>query len=489
MSGSERHEPALLNRTHLKFLYHWAVALSFMKPNESRMVAVDESTTVTSVGPAACVVGMGYIGLPTAALLASKNQVVVGVDLNPVVVDTINQGQIHIVEPELEVLVSHVTSHGFLHATTRPSSAPVFMICVPTPLGNDQSPDMHYVDSALASIAPVLKPGDLVIIESSSPVGTTRKAAQQLHTLRPDLHFPGDESKDDEAGSPNIFLAYCPERALPGKLLPEITHNDRVIGGLTEACSQKAKEFYGLFVEGECFLTTAETAELCKLTENSFRDVNIAFANELSMVCDRLGVNVWELIRLANRHPRVNILQPGPGVGGHCIAVDPWFIVHSAPSETALIQAARSVNENKTWWVVTKILERIETRTTGSWGATRAKTKAASSRLQEPAVVALLGLSFKADIDDLRESPAIEIALELIKLGKIRLWVVEPNIVDLPDCLKGKAELKDLEMAYKDADLNVLLVDHWQFKHAQPEEHKVLDFKGLWHLGRTHLAY
>ncbi|MGA1478241.1 MAG: nucleotide sugar dehydrogenase, partial [Burkholderiaceae bacterium] len=287
------------------------------------MIAVSESTKKVALTPAACVVGMGYIGLPTAALLASKNQVVIGVDINRLVVDTISQGRIHIVEPELEVLVSHVTGHGFLQATTRPLTAPVFMICVPTPLGDDQSPDMRYVESALESIAPVLKAGDLVIIESSSPVGTTRKAAKQLQALRPDLRFPDSDVHQEGKVTPNVFLAYCPERALPGKLLPEITHNDRVIGGLTEACGQKAKEFYGLFIEGECFLTTAETAELCKLTENSYRDVNIAFANELSMVCDRLGVNVWELIRLANRHPRVNILQPGPGVGGHCIAVDP----------------------------------------------------------------------------------------------------------------------------------------------------------------------
>ena len=447
------------------------------------MVAVAEPTTNKAISPTACVVGLGYIGLPTAALLASKNYVVVGVDSNPLVVNTINQGRIHIVEPELEVLVSHVTSHSFLQATMQPLPAPVFMICVPTPLGDDQAPDMRYVESALKSIAPVLKPGDLVIIESSSPVGTTRKAAKQLQTLRPDLNFPSAEGNENHKDLPNIFLAYCPERALPGKLLPEITHNDRVIGGLTEACGQKAKEFYGLFIEGECFLTTAETAELCKLTENSFRDVNIAFANELSMVCDRLGVNVWELIRLANRHPRVNILQPGPGVGGHCIAVDPWFIVHSAPRETALIQTARAVNQHKTQWVVSKILERIEKQNKYPSGHANGRHPA------KPAVVALLGLSFKADIDDLRESPAIEIALELVKYGKANLWVVEPNIQALPDCLKGKAELKDLEAAYENADLNVLLVDHWQFKHAQPEEHKVLDFKGLWHVGRSHLAH
>ncbi|MFZ9081641.1 MAG: UDP-N-acetyl-D-mannosamine dehydrogenase [Burkholderiaceae bacterium] len=443
------------------------------------MIPTAQHTTSQGTPPTACVIGMGYIGLPTAALLASKNQVVIGVDVNRLVVDTINQGRIHIVEPELEVLVSHVTGHGFLQATATPLSAPVFMICVPTPLGDDQSPDMRYVESALESIAPVLKAGDLVIIESSSPVGTTRKAATQLQALRPDLRFPGPDGHQEGKVTPNVFLAYCPERALPGKLLPEITNNDRVIGGLTEACGQKAKEFYGLFIEGECFLTTAETAELCKLTENSYRDVNIAFANELSMVCDRLGVNVWELIRLANRHPRVNILQPGPGVGGHCIAVDPWFIVHSAPKETALIQTARRVNENKTQWVVNKILERLQAR------GKEALDEAQASQPGRPAVVALLGLSFKADIDDLRESPAIEIALELLQHEKATLWVVEPNIHTLPDCLKGKVELKDLETAYEKADLNVLLVDHWQFKHAQPEEDRVLDFKGLWHVGRT----
>lgn len=447
------------------------------------MVAVTESATNKTAAPTACVVGLGYIGLPTAALLASKNHVVVGVDLNPLIVSTINQGRIHIVEPELEVLVSYVTSHALLQATIEPQSAPVFMICVPTPLRDDQAPDMQYVESALESIAPVLKSGDLVIIESSSPVGTTRKVAKQLQALRPDLIFPSAEGNEKRKALPNIFLAYCPERALPGKLLPEITHNDRVIGGLTEACGQKAKEFFSLFIEGECFLTTAETAELCKLSENSFRDVNIAFANELSMVCDRLGVNVWELIRLANRHPRVNILQPGPGVGGHCIAVDPWFLVHSAPKETTLIQTARAVNEQKTQWVVTKILERIKKQNKDLLGQANGRHPA------KPAVIALLGLSFKADIDDLRESPAIEVALELLKYGGANLWVVEPNIQALPDCLKGKAQLKDLEFAYENADLNVLLVDHWQFKHAQPEEHKVLDFKGLWQFGRSHSAH
>lgn len=425
----------------------------------------------------ACVVGLGYIGLPTAALLASKNHVVVGVDSKPVVANTINQGKIHIVEPELEALVGHVVGHGLLHATTKPVPAPVFIICVPTPLEDDQLPDMRYVDSALTSIAPVLKKGDLVIIESSSPVGTTRKASEQLQALRPDLTISASQLSQGPQ-SPDILLAYCPERALPGKLLPEITHNDRVIGGLTEEAGYRAKDFYGLFVEGECFLTTAETAELCKLTENSFRDVNIAFANELSMVCDRLGVNVWELIRLANRHPRVNILQPGPGVGGHCIAVDPWFIVHSAPKETALIQAARDVNTKKTQWVVEKILGRVN-------NVRQSLLEDSVNKPFKPSVVSLLGLSFKADIDDLRESPAIEIAVALSNQKNIELWVVEPNITKLPECLIGKAKLKDLETAYQKADLNVLLVDHWQFRHAQPDETKVLDFKGLWHVGQA----
>jgi UDP-N-acetyl-D-mannosaminuronic acid dehydrogenase len=442
------------------------------------MVVGIKSTSEKLNTPAACVVGLGYIGLPTAALLASKNHAVVGVDSNPLVVETVNQGRIHIVEPELEALVGHVVGHRFLEATMKPVPAPVFIVCVPTPLQDNQLPDMRYVDSALDSIAPVLKKGDLVIIESSSPVGTTRKASEQLQARRPDLRISGLQPSHGSQ-SPDVLLAYCPERALPGRLLPEITHNDRVIGGLTDEAGYKAKDFYGLFIEGECFLTTAETAELCKLTENSFRDVNIAFANELSMVCDRLGVNVWELIRLANRHPRVNILQPGPGVGGHCIAVDPWFIVHSAPNETSLIQAARGVNTDKTRWVANKILEQVKKRAQSSAGA------AEHGQRSKPPIVALLGLSFKADIDDLRESPAIEIALNLSQHEMADLWVVEPNIAELPDCLKGKATLKDLDTAYEKADLNVLLVDHWQFRHAQPDENKVLDFKGLWHVSRA----
>src|SRR5688572_5896801 len=340
------------------------------------------------------IVGLGYIGLPTAAMFASKKIKVVGVDINQHAVDTINRGAIHIVEPELDLLVHAAVSQGYLRAATRPEPADAFLIAVPTPFKADHEPDLRYVKAATTSIAPVLKKGDLVILESTSPVGTTEQLAQWLADARPDLSFPHQAAEQAD-----VNVAYCPERVLPGKVVHELVSNDRVIGGMTRRCSQRATELYQAFVEADCIPTSARTAEMCKLTENSFRDVNIAFANELSIICDKLGINVWELIKLANRHPRVNILQPGPGVGGHCIAVDPWFIVDSAPEEARLIRTAREVNNSKPHWVMDKVEEAIEQAT-------------ADGKQGKDLTIAVFGLAFKPDIDDLRESPALDIAIE-----------------------------------------------------------------------------
>lgn len=410
------------------------------------------------------VVGLGYIGLPTAAVLSQKGHRVVGVDVNPLTVQTINQGKIHIVEPELESLVSESVQTGLLRATTTPEPADVFLFAVPTPLGEKNEPDLTYLQLAMQSIAPVLKAGDLLIIESTSPVGTTELAGQWLKSLRPDLLLPSSDEPN-----PSVHLAYCPERALPGKLLHEITANDRVIGGMTPSCAQAAAEVYSLFVTGKIHLTDVRTAELCKLTENSFRDVNVAFANELSMVCERLDVNVWELIRLANRHPRVNILQPGPGVGGHCIAVDPWFIVHSAPNEARLIQAARRVNDEKTRWALQRIKHAVEDL-----------LAVYPEKSPQDVRLACFGLSFKANIDDLRESPAMEIVEALTQTHMGPLWVVEPNLQQLPPNLADHAVLKETQEAFNQADLRVLLVDHDPFKVLGCVPGPYLDFKGIW---------
>jgi UDP-N-acetyl-D-mannosaminuronic acid dehydrogenase len=396
------------------------------------------------------IIGLGYIGLPTAAVFASRKIKVVGVDVNAHAVETINRGEIHIVEPDLDMVVHAAVKEGYLRATTRPEPADAFLIAVPTPFKDDHQPDTDYIKSASKSIAPVLKKGDLVILESTSPVGATEMMAEWLADARPDLTFPqlAGESSD-------IRIAHCPERVLPGQVLQELVKNDRVIGGMTLKCSEAAVELYKVFVQGECIVTNARTAEMCKLTENSFRDVNIAFANELSLICDKLEINVWELIRLANRHPRVNVLQPGPGVGGHCIAVDPWFIVSSAPHEAQLIRTAREVNDAKPRWVMEKIQAMI-----GEY--LMANPKKGSRDI----VVACYGLAFKADIDDLRESPAIDIArgLSLVHPGKV--WAVEPHIKELPK-MDAPLMLVNVDKALEEAHIHVVLVGHKIFKEKK----------------------
>lgn len=403
------------------------------------------------------IIGLGYIGLPTAAAFAARRKKVIGVDVSQHAVDTINKGEIHIVEPELDMLVHAAVTAGYLRATLSPEAADAFLIAVPTPFTEGNKPDLSFIEAASRSIAPVLKKGDLVVLESTSPVGATEKMAQWMADLRPDLTFP------QQAGElSDIRVAHCPERVLPGHVIRELVENDRVIGGMTRKCGERARELYQTFVQGECILTDARTAEMCKLTENSFRDVNIAFANELSIITDKLDINVWELIRLANRHPRVKILQPGPGVGGHCIAVDPWFIVDSAPEQARLIRMARSVNDDKPLYVIAAI-------------------ERAARRFKEP-VIACLGLAFKADIDDLRESPAVDIVRELADRNIGQVIAVEPNIKELPGALEGKVTLGELHDAVTQADIVVILVDHLPFKRIDPlrlHAKIVIDTRGL----------
>ncbi|AHK19407.1 UDP-N-acetyl-D-mannosamine dehydrogenase [Yersinia similis] len=412
------------------------------------------------------VIGLGYIGLPTAAAFASRKKKVIGVDVNAHAVETINRGAIHIVEPDLDKVVKIAVEGGYLQAVTKPLAADAFLIAVPTPFKGDHEPDMIFVESAAKSIAPVLKKGDLVILESTSPVGATEQMAQWLAEARPDLSFP--QQAGEEA---DINIAYCPERVLPGQVMVELIQNDRVIGGMTPKCSARASALYKIFLEGECVVTNSRTAEMCKLTENSFRDVNIAFANELSLICDEQGINVWELIRLANRHPRVNILQPGPGVGGHCIAVDPWFIVSQNPQLARLIHTARLVNDGKPLWVV----DRVKTAV--------ADCLAASDKRASEVKIACFGLAFKPDIDDLRESPAVGVARLIAEWHVGETLVVEPNVEQLPKSLTGLVTLKDTATALQQADVLVMLVDHKQFKVIKPEDIKqpwIVDTKGVW---------
>lgn len=394
------------------------------------------------------VIGLGYIGLPTAAVFASRKKQVIGVDVNQNAVDTINRGEIHIVEPDLDMVVNAAVTEGYLRATTKPEPADAFLVAVPTPFKGDHEPDLGYIESASKAIAPVLKKGDLVILESTSPVGATEQMAAWLAEARPDLTFPQSHGEDSD-----IRIAHCPERVLPGHVLRELVQNDRVIGGMTPKCSEAAASLYKVFVQGECVITNARTAEMCKLTENSFRDVNIAFANELSIICDKLDINVWELIRLANRHPRVNILQPGPGVGGHCIAVDPWFIVSKTPDEARLIRTAREVNDSKPEWVRNKVKQAL-----------------AECLMENPdktakdVTIACYGLAFKADIDDLRESPALAITQAIAANHPGNVVVVEPNIQELPRELAGNINLVNVSAAQAEADIAVLLVHHKEFK-------------------------
>lgn len=403
------------------------------------------------------VIGLGYIGLPTATLIANNGFQVYGMDPVVKVVETINQGKIHIVEPGLEELVKKAVSSGNLVADVCPHEADVFILAVPTPFRDEKVPDLSYVEAAAREIAPCLHEGNLVILESTSPVGTTEKVREWILDECPELSGKA------------MYFAHCPERVLPGKIVQELSANDRIIGGVDEASTKKTVEFYSHFVKGALLETDAKTAELSKLTENSFRDVNIAFANELSIICEKLGINVWELIRLANRHPRVNILQPGPGVGGHCIAVDPWFIVDSAPSEARLIRTARQVNDNKPHYVMAKVFDSIK----------KIAEKTATPK------IACLGLAFKPDIDDLRESPSLQITVELAATSKAQVLAVEPNVQDLPKALQGMDNVvfMNYREAISEADVVLLLVDHKEFKALDADALQgkiVIDTRGIW---------
>lgn len=411
----------------------------------------------------ASVIGLGYIGLPTAAMLASHNIKVIGVDVNQHAVDTINAGKIHIVEPELDIIVQAAVTQGYLRATTKPEPADVFLIAVPTPFMGNHEPDLTYVKAAAESIAPVLKKGDIVILESTSPVGTTEKMLEWLAVARPDLRLPITSESN-----PDINIAYCPERVLPGHVVRELVENDRIIGGLSANCSTRAADVYRIFVKGKLLISNARTAEMCKLTENSFRDVNIAFANELSLICDKLDINPWELIKLANHHPRVNILQPGCGVGGHCIAVDPWFIVDKTPEEAKIIRTAREVNDHKPEWILGKIHDAI--------------TELTASGLEETSIkVAILGLAFKPNIDDLRESPALHIARQFSDNTRSQLLLVEPNIKLLPQTLASHS-LVSINDAIAQAHIVVFLVNHREFSGLKAKlnvQAKLVDAIGI----------
>ncbi len=391
------------------------------------------------------VIGLGYIGLPTAAVLASYGWSVCGVDVSRSVVKTVNSGGVHIEERDLDRLVREATDSGRLVASSNVPTAHFYMIAVPTPLGDNKAPDISFVEAAARAIAPQILPGACIIVESTSPVGTTERVGEIIGALRPDLKMP----EFGDAGPGDIALAYCPERVLPGKIVHELVANDRVIGGVTQACAERAAALYTSFVKGDCLLTNARIAETVKLVENSFRDVNIAFANELSMIADAIEVDVWDVIRLANRHPRVNILQPGPGVGGHCIAVDPWFLVSAAPKAARLVRTAREVNDHKALHTEQRIRALLEAAPGGK--------------------VALLGLAFKPDIDDFRESPALEIAENLARDCGDRILVVEPFTEELPKGLANTgAQLVALDQALEESEVLVVLVDHSEFKHLGP---------------------
>lgn len=386
-------------------------------------------------------IGLGYIGLPTAAVLASRKVNVIGVDINQQAVDTINRGEIHIVEPELDILVHSTVKEGYLRATTTPEKANAFIMAVPTPFkGDNYEPNLDYIESATRALSKVLEKGNLVILESTSPVGATEKMAAWLAEERPDLTFPQQVGEDSD-----IRIAHCPERVLPGQVIRELVENDRIIGGITPKCTEVATELYKIFVDGECIATNARTAEMSKLTENASRDVSIAFANELSILCEKMDIDVWELISLANRHPRVNILNPGCGVGGHCIAVDPWFIVNAFPHDARLIKIAREVNDGKPHFVIDKVKEAVKS-------------------IKNPKITCL-GLAFKPDIDDLRESPALEITKALSDNAEFTILAVEPNIDRLPSVLENRknVEFVTLDEAIANSDVVVVLVGHKEF--------------------------
>ncbi len=405
-------------------------------------------------------IGLGYIGLPTAAVIARAGLSVRGIDISERIVDLVNQGQVHIQETDLDALVKNVVTDGMLTASTEPPVADIYLIAVPTPFGEDKQPDISMVLDAAHLIAPVLPVGGCVILESTSPVGTTHQVASVLAEMRPDLAIPG------HCGDklPNVHIAYCPERVLPGRIIEELVANDRVVGGMTKECARHAQQFYTRFVRGDCIETSAGVAEMVKLTENSFRDVNIAFANELSLVAEHMGIDVWEVIRLANRHPRVNVLQPGPGVGGHCIAVDPWFLVSSAPQQTHLIRTAREVNDAKPEHVINRLDAMLAT--------------------SPDAKIALLGLAFKPNIDDFRESPALEIARRIASKHGERVLIVEPFTDELPAALTNSgAVLSTYEQAMAEAELVGVLVDHDAFRSAPrylSAGKIVYDTRGMW---------
>jgi len=409
-----------------------------------------------------CVMGLGYIGLPSASLLAANGYQVHGVDVNHAVVDALNSGDVLIYEPSLDVMVKSAVSSGRLTSAVEPAKADIFILAVPTPFHEGHLPNIKYVEAASRTIAPYLEAGNLVILESTSPVGTTEKVCAWIKEERQDLLVPGTAGNN---GGEQLYVAYCPERVLPGRILMELVSNDRVVGGVDMASTAKAVAFYRSFVEGEVCATNARTAELVKLTENSFRDVNIAFANELSLICDELNINVWETIALANRHPRVNILQPGPGVGGHCIAVDPWFIVSSVPNTARLIRTAREVNDYKPQVVMDMVKTKL-----GSFTAP---------------VLACLGLSFKANIDDLRESPALYIVETLARENVAQMLVVEPYVTELPASLQDRSNVqkRDLKDALDMADVILLLVDHNEFKQVDKSQllgKVVVDTRGIY---------
>jgi UDP-N-acetyl-D-mannosaminuronic acid dehydrogenase len=405
------------------------------------------------------VIGLGYIGLPTSAVFADNGMDVLGVDVNPHAVDSINRGEPHIVEPELDVLLRKVVQAGKLRASLKPEPADAFILAVPTPFKGDNEPDLKYIEAAALAIAPCLQKGNLVVLESTSPVGATEQLSQWLAAARPDLSFPHQTGEMSD-----IRVAHCPERVLPGQILREVVENNRIIGGITRKCAQSALLLYRTFVKGDCHVTNARTAEMAKLTENAYRDVNIAFANELSMICDKMKINVWELIRLANLHPRVNILQPGPGVGGHCIAVDPWFIVAADRQNSKLIRTAREVNNAKPDFIVNKV-------------------KAHAEKLKKP-VIACLGLAYKANVDDLRESPAVDIVKHLAQENIGQLLVVEPHVNHLPKDLTDLGlVLSDFDQAVEQANILLLLVDHMSFlnvDHDVVKDKIVVDTRGVW---------
>ena len=421
-----------------------------------------KSGTATSEGVRApfgrvCVVGLGYVGLPTAAILATKGFEVIGVDVEPSRVRIVNAGATPIAEPDLDAMVNGAVATGRLRAQEHVSAADAFIIAVPTPLKGDHIPDLGHLRDAVASVAEVLVPGNLVVLESTSPVGTTETVCEWLAEARPDLSYPHSAGEASD-----VRVAYSPERVLPGAILAELVNNDRIVGGVTPSCAEAARSLYQSFVRGECSVATARTAELVKLTENAYRDVNIAFANEISLVCDTHGIDKWELIELANRHPRVDVLRPGPGVGGHCIAVDPWFLAHGAPELTPLVQTARQVNDGMPRWVVDRVLAACE-------GVEHAK-------------VACLGLTYKADVGDLRESPAVAIVemLEAAMPGDV--LVVDPYIARLPEDFGGKrVQLVGLEDALSVADVVVLLTDHGAFSDIGPQRlrgKRLIDTRG-----------